>query len=55
MWINKPSTYIFRLVASGYDITEKDSVGFTPIELATILGKENLLPYLNGAYDSEVY
>ena len=38
----------FRLVANGIDIEEKDSLGFTATQLAIILGKEYLLPYLNG-------
>lgn len=46
----------FRLIADGYDETIIDSSGFTATELAIILEKEWLLPYLDGSiyHDEEV-
>ncbi|XP_066923454.1 POTE ankyrin domain family member D-like [Clytia hemisphaerica] len=46
--INDEERTIQKLVANGIDIEEKDSLGFTATQLAIILGKEYLLPYLNG-------
>ncbi|XP_057312714.1 uncharacterized protein LOC130654190 isoform X2 [Hydractinia symbiolongicarpus] len=47
---------ITRLIADGYDETIIDSSGFTATELAIILEKEWLLPYLDGSiyHDEEI-
>ena len=39
---------IYRLVENGIDVSEEDSLGFTAHQLAMILGKEYLVPYLDG-------
>lgn len=39
---------ISRLVGNGIDISEEDSLGFTANQLAMILGKDYLVPYLDG-------